>query len=90
VGASADAPASRSSGACPAIGFFGGYSPERLNPGDHDHRLTTIKKVTSGSTPESAAIVDALDRQLITADTHPASTIRVAEAPKVIENRRAH
>jgi UDP-N-acetyl-D-glucosamine/UDP-N-acetyl-D-galactosamine dehydrogenase len=73
----------------PDHGFYCGYSPERINPGDHDHRLTTIKKVTSGSTPEIAAIVDALYRQLVTAGTHPASSIRVAEAAKVIENRRA-
>jgi len=70
----------------PTHGFYCGYSPERINPGDHDHRLTTIKKVTSGSTPEVAAIVDALYRQIITAGTHPASSIRVAEAAKVIEN----
>jgi UDP-N-acetyl-D-galactosamine dehydrogenase len=70
----------------PDHGFYCGYSPERINPGDHDHRLTTIKKVTSGSTPEIAAIVDALYRQIITAGTHPASSIRVAEAAKVIEN----
>ncbi|MCC7277335.1 MAG: nucleotide sugar dehydrogenase [Chromatiaceae bacterium] len=67
-------------------GFHLGYSPERINPGDHDHRLTTIKKVTSGSSPAIAAIVDALYRQIITAGTHPASSIRVAEAAKVIEN----
>ena len=67
-------------------GFYCGYSPERINPGDHEHRLTTIKKVTSGSTPEIAAIVDALYREIITAGTHPASSIRVAEAAKVIEN----
>ncbi|MFZ1537537.1 MAG: nucleotide sugar dehydrogenase [Chromatiaceae bacterium] len=66
--------------------FFLGYSPERINPGDHDHRLTTIKKVTSGSSPEIAAIVDALYCEIITAGTHPASSIRVAEAAKVIEN----
>ncbi len=70
-------------------GFCCGYRPERINPGDHDHRLTTIKKVTSGSSPEIAAIVDALYRQIVTAGTHPASSIRVAEAAKVIENRRA-
>ena len=70
----------------PEPGFHLGYSPERINPGDHDHRLTTIKKVTSGSSPEIAAIVDALYRQIITAGTHPASSIRVAEAAKVIEN----
>ena len=70
----------------PTHGFYCGYSPERINPGDHDHRLTTIKKVTSGSTPEIAAIVDALYNEIITAGTHPASSIRVAEAAKVIEN----
>ncbi|MFZ1575806.1 MAG: nucleotide sugar dehydrogenase [Chromatiaceae bacterium] len=70
----------------PEPGFHLGYSPERINPGDHDHRLTTIKKVTSGSSPAIAAIVDALYRQIITAGTHPASSIRVAEAAKVIEN----
>ncbi|QVL50199.1 MAG: nucleotide sugar dehydrogenase [Thiocapsa sp.] len=67
-------------------GFYCGYSPERINPGDQEHRLTTIKKVTSGSTPEIAAIVDALYNQIIVAGTHPASSIRVAEAAKVIEN----
>ncbi len=67
-------------------GFHLGYSPERINPGDPHHRLTTINKVTSGSTPEIAAIVDALYRQIITAGTHRASSIRVAEAAKVIEN----
>ncbi|MBK1646552.1 nucleotide sugar dehydrogenase [Thiocapsa imhoffii] len=66
--------------------FFLGYSPERINPGDQAHRLTTIQKVTSGSTPEIAAIVDALYREIITAGTHLASSIRVAEAAKVIEN----
>ncbi len=66
--------------------FHLGYSPERINPGDHEHRLTTIKKVTSGSTPAIAAIVDALYREIIVAGTHPASSIRVAEAAKVIEN----
>jgi len=66
--------------------FFCGYSPERINPGDPHHRLTNIKKVTSGSTPEVAAIVDALYRQIIAAGTHLASGIRVAEAAKVIEN----
>ncbi|UHD16255.1 nucleotide sugar dehydrogenase [Thiocapsa bogorovii] len=66
--------------------FHLGYSPERINPGDREHRLTTIKKVTSGSTPEIAAIVDALYNEIITAGTHPASSIRVAEAAKVIEN----
>ncbi len=66
--------------------FFAGYSPERINPGDKEHRLTTIRKVTSGSTPEAAEFVDALYRRIITAGTHRASSIRVAEAAKVIEN----
>ena len=66
--------------------FFSGYSPERINPGDKEHRLTTIKKVTSGSTPEIADVVDALYREIITAGTHKAPSIRVAEAAKVIEN----
>ena len=66
--------------------FFAGYSPERINPGDKEHRVTTIMKVTSGSTPEAAAFVDALYRRVITAGTHRASSIAVAEAAKVIEN----
>ena len=66
--------------------FFAGYSPERINPGDHQHRLETITKVTSGSTPEAADFVDALYGSIITAGTHKASGIRVAEAAKVIEN----
>lgn len=66
--------------------FFAGYSPERINPGDKVHRLTTIKKVTSGSTPEIADRVDALYQSIIEAGTHKASSIRVAEAAKVIEN----
>src|SRR5690554_3307554 len=66
--------------------FFAGYSPERINPGDKEHRVTTIMKVTSGSTPEAAAFVDALYRRVITAGTHKASSIKVAEAAKVIEN----
>lgn len=66
--------------------FFVGYSPERINPGDKKHRLTTIKKVTSGSTPEVADLVDTLYGQIITAGTHKAPSIRVAEAAKVIEN----
>jgi UDP-N-acetyl-D-galactosamine dehydrogenase len=66
--------------------FFCGYSPERINPGDKEHRVTTIKKVTSGSTPEVADLVDALYKQIITAGTHKASSIKVAEAAKVIEN----
>ena len=68
------------------VDFFCGYSPERINPGDKQHRLTTIKKVTSGSTPEVADAVDQLYAQIITAGTHKASSIRVAEAAKVIEN----
>ncbi len=66
--------------------FFCGYSPERINPGDKVHRLTTIKKVTSGSTPEAAEIVDGFYRSIIEAGTHLASSIKVAEAAKVIEN----
>jgi UDP-N-acetyl-D-galactosamine dehydrogenase len=66
--------------------FFAGYSPERINPGDKQHRLPTIKKVTSGSTPEVADFVDALYGAIIKAGTHKASSIRVAEAAKVIEN----
>ncbi len=66
--------------------FFAGYSPERINPGDKEHRLTTIKKVTSGSTPEVAKFVDQLYCSIITAGTHRASSIKVAEAAKVIEN----
>jgi UDP-N-acetyl-D-galactosamine dehydrogenase len=66
--------------------FFAGYSPERINPGDKQHRLPTIKKVTSGSIPEIADQVDALYRSIITAGTHKASSIKVAEAAKVIEN----
>lgn len=68
------------------VDFFAGYSPERINPGDKEHRVTTIKKVTSGSTPEVAELVDSLYRQIITAGTHKASSIKVAEAAKVIEN----
>ena len=66
--------------------FFCGYSPERINPGDKQHRLPSIKKVTSGSTPEIAEVVDALYATIITAGTHKASSIKVAEAAKVIEN----
>ncbi|MDW8258177.1 MAG: nucleotide sugar dehydrogenase, partial [Gammaproteobacteria bacterium] len=66
--------------------FFVGYSPERINPGDKQHRLPTIKKVTSGSTPEAAAFVDKLYKAIVTAGTHLASSIKVAEAAKVIEN----
>lgn len=66
--------------------FFVGYSPERINPGDKVHRLTTIRKVTSGSTPESAKLIDALYSQIVGAGTHLAESIKVAEAAKVIEN----
>ena len=66
--------------------FYCGYSPERINPGDKEHRLPTIKKVTSGSTPEIATVVDNLYQEIITAGTHKASSIKVAEAAKVIEN----
>ncbi len=68
------------------VDFFAGYSPERINPGDKEHRVTTIKKVTSGSTPAVADLVDALYREIIVAGTHKASCIKVAEAAKVIEN----
>jgi UDP-N-acetyl-D-galactosamine dehydrogenase len=68
------------------VDFFCGYSPERINPGDKLHRVTTIKKVTSGSTPEIAEKVDQLYRKVIVAGTHKASSIKVAEAAKVIEN----
>ena len=67
-------------------GFFCGYSPERINPGDKEHRVTNIKKVTSGSTPEIADLVDSLYKEIITAGTHKAESIRIAEAAKVIEN----
>lgn len=66
--------------------FFCGYSPERINPGDKAHRLTTISKVTAGSTPEVADVVDDLYASIITAGTYKAESIRVAEAAKVIEN----
>ena len=66
--------------------FTCGYSPERINPGDKEHRLTTILKVTAGSTPETAQTVDALYASIITAGTYKAESIRVAEAAKVIEN----
>ena len=68
------------------VGFFCGYSPERINPGDKVNTLTKIKKITSGSTPEVADAVDALYRSIITAGTHKASSLKVAEAAKVIEN----
>lgn len=66
--------------------FFCGYSPERINPGDKEHTLTKILKITSGSTPETAEIVDALYNSILSAGTHKASSIKVAEAAKVIEN----
>ncbi|MET0330633.1 MAG: Vi polysaccharide biosynthesis UDP-N-acetylglucosamine C-6 dehydrogenase TviB [Dyella sp.] len=66
--------------------FFAGYSPERINPGDKQHRVTSILKVTSGSTPETADFVDRLYGSVITAGTHRASSLKVAEAAKVIEN----
>ncbi|MCL5669509.1 MAG: Vi polysaccharide biosynthesis UDP-N-acetylglucosamine C-6 dehydrogenase TviB [Gammaproteobacteria bacterium] len=66
--------------------FFAGYSPERINPGDKQHRVTSITKVTSGSTPEAAGFVDQLYRRIVSVGTHKVSSIRVAEAAKVIEN----
>ncbi|HVI59234.1 MAG TPA: nucleotide sugar dehydrogenase [Luteimonas sp.] len=66
--------------------FYAGYSPERINPGDREHRLETILKVTSGSTPEAADFIDALYAGIVAAGTHKTSSIRVAEAAKVIEN----
>ena len=66
--------------------FFVGYSPERINPGDKEHRLTTIRKITAGSTPEAGLFIDKLYGSIITAGTYPVSSIRVAEAAKVIEN----
>lgn len=68
------------------VDFFAGYSPERANPGDREHRLATITKVTSGSTEEAAEFVDRLYRAVVTAGTHKAPSIKVAEAAKVIEN----
>jgi UDP-N-acetyl-D-glucosamine/UDP-N-acetyl-D-galactosamine dehydrogenase len=76
----------RESGLTFNVDFYAGYSPERINPGDKQHRLETITKVTSGSTPQAADFVDALYCRIITAGTHKASSIRVAEAAKVIEN----
>jgi len=66
--------------------FFAGYSPERINPGDKEHRVTNILKVTSGSTPDIAEFIDSLYKSIITAGTYKASSIQVAEAAKVIEN----
>jgi UDP-N-acetyl-D-galactosamine dehydrogenase len=77
---------SRESGLEFNVDFFAGYSPERINPGDKEHRVTSIRKVTSGSTPEIARFVDRLYGEIITAGTHRASSIKVAEAAKVIEN----
>ena len=76
----------RASGMAFNVDFFVGYSPERINPGDHQRRLVDIPKVTSGSTPEAADFVDALYRTIITAGTHKASSLKVAEAAKVVEN----
>lgn len=76
----------RVSGLTYNVDFFCGYSPERINPGDKAHRLTTVRKVTSGSTPEIAEKIDALYASIITAGTYKAESIRVAEAAKVIEN----
>jgi UDP-N-acetyl-D-glucosamine/UDP-N-acetyl-D-galactosamine dehydrogenase len=76
----------RESGLRCNVEFTVGYSPERINPGDKAHRVTGIRKVTSGSTPEAAATIDALYASIIPAGTHLASSIRVAEAAKVIEN----
>ncbi|MDZ4199348.1 MAG: nucleotide sugar dehydrogenase [Kiritimatiellia bacterium] len=81
-----------SSASCPlssapeANGFYAGYSPERINPGDKKRRLTNIVKITSGSTPETAEFVDRLYRSILTVETHKAPSIKVAEAAKVIEN----
>jgi UDP-N-acetyl-D-glucosamine/UDP-N-acetyl-D-galactosamine dehydrogenase len=66
--------------------FFAGYSPERVNPADPNHRLPQVKKITSGSTPEAAALIDAMYSRIITAGTHKATSMKVAEAAKVIEN----
>ena len=76
----------RASGLKFNVDFFCGYSPERINPGDKVNTLTTIKKITSGSTPEVAVAIDAMYANIITAGTHKASSIKVAEAAKVIEN----
>lgn len=76
----------RSSGLAFNEDFFAGYSPERINPGDKEHRVTNILKVTAGSTPEVADLIDAVYNLIITAGTHKAPSIKVAEAAKVIEN----
>ena len=76
----------KSSGMTYNLDFFCGYSPERINPGDKDHRITSIKKITSGSTPKIAEKVDSLYKKIINAGTHKADSIKIAEAAKVIEN----
>lgn len=76
----------RVSGLAFNVDFFAGYSPERVNPADPNHRLTQVKKITSGSTPAVAGLIDQLYARIITAGTHKAGSIRVAEAAKVIEN----
>lgn len=76
----------RGSGLKYGVDFFAGYSPERVNPGDKEHRVTSIVKVTSGSTPEVAEFVDKLYKTIVVAGTHKAPSIKVAEAAKVIEN----
>jgi UDP-N-acetyl-D-galactosamine dehydrogenase len=76
----------RASGLALNVDFFCGYSPERVNPGDKEYTVTRIRKITSGSTPEAAERVDALYRSIIEAGTHRASSLKVAEAAKVIEN----
>ncbi|MCE1167533.1 MAG: nucleotide sugar dehydrogenase [Sphingobacteriia bacterium] len=76
----------RTSGLKLNVDFYAGYSPERINPGDKEHTVTTIHKVTSGSTPEIAEVVDLLYKTIIKAGTHKASSIKVAESAKVIEN----
>lgn len=68
------------------VDFFGGYSPERINPGDKKHRVETIKKVTSGSTPDAADLIDAMYNSVLLNGTHKAPSIKVAEASKIIEN----
>lgn len=76
----------RNSGLIYNVDFFVGYSPERINPGDKEHSITKIHKITSGSTPEAAEFVDVLYRSIIVAGTHKAASIKIAEAAKVIEN----
>lgn len=68
------------------VDFYGGYSPERINPGDKEHRVETIRKVTSGSTPEAADLIDAMYNSVLINGTHKAPSIKVAEASKIIEN----